>query len=122
MRARFLSLLITVLVVCSFAFASDSGKKSAACCDQKAHATKASLVKSGSKECTADMKECLAKGAKMSKECTDAEKANCPMMKGSKTAMKTSMKMDCCKGKDTKTTDAGKTKQESKDSNVKGME
>ena len=43
-----------------------------------------------------DAKECLAKDAKHSGQCTEAEKAKCDMMKASMT--KTGMKA-CCKAK-----------------------
>lgn len=74
------------------------------------------------KHCEAGSKECLMKGAKMSSECTAAEKANCEMAKSGKMT-KASDKMDCCKGK-AKASEAknavGKSKQDKSTADGKG--
>ncbi|MBI1807397.1 MAG: hypothetical protein HYR76_10145 [Ignavibacteria bacterium] len=75
-----------------------------------------------SKNDDGDSKECVLKGAKMSNACTTADKAHCDMGKSGK-MMKTSNKLDCCKGKakaaEAKNTE-GKTKQDKSTSDGRG--
>jgi hypothetical protein len=91
MKGRMLLvLLLTLVVSLSLSFAGVKGDEKAACCQK---GTKASMMKDG--------KECTAQNAKMSEKCTDAEKANCTMTKGTKASMKkaSGKTMDCCKDK-----------------------
>ena len=147
----FFIMSFAVLFLTSFVFAQDkadcsaktaSAKKSS-CCMQGAKASLTSDTKSSDKSevtvhimsvnnpntddktahnCEPGSKECNMKTAKMSSDCTAAEKANCDMAKSGKITMKkTSGKMDCCKAKNVEAKNTNsKSKQSKSTADAKG--
>ena len=145
MKPRLLFIvIIAIMISLSLSFAqtkndcpvsTTSSKKS--CCMQGAKASMTSDTKGtpqtmtvsnivgdekSAKHCEPGSKECMMKGAKMSSECTAAEKAHCEMAKSGKMTNATD-KMGCCKGKakasEAKNTD-GKSKQDKSTAYGKG--
>jgi hypothetical protein len=99
MKARMLVVLLLAVMV-SLSLGLANGDKKSSCCEK---GTKASMTKDG--------KECTMKEAKMSDNCTDADKAHCDMAKATKASMKKvgTKTMDCCKDK-TKASEAKNSK------------
>ena len=150
MKLRMLFMAVAVVLLISRTWADDKGdcsaktasSKKSSCCMAGAKASLTSNVKSSNnidatarvipinnpntdgkeaKECTHGSAECNMKTAKMSGDCTAAEKANCDMSK-SKVAMKnTKGTMGCCKGKNAEAKNTNsKSKQNKSTADVKG--
>ena len=106
MKARLFAVLLSFLLV-SLSYAGDKGDGKASCCQA---GSKASLTS------TTNVKDCPA-------NCTDAMKAQCPFMKGSKASLKkTSAKIANRSKVATKPTEAkaSKDKQETATAATKG--
>ncbi len=106
------SLALAIVFLSALAFADGKGNctdkntssSKASCCPAM---TKASLKSDAKSDCKMDAKECTAKNAKMSGECS-MSKGSCDMAKTTKASMKKAGgAMDCCK---TKATEAKDTK------------
>jgi hypothetical protein len=105
-------LLLTLALSLSLTFAQKTSGDSKAtteksCCMQGAKADKAvnmtksshaTIMLAGDKKLAEKASMCTRKGANGSMECTDAEKAACPVAKKA-SMMKAGNKMDCCKDK-----------------------
>ena len=149
MKLRIFSVvLFAVLFLSAITFADDKGDctaktaKASSCCMKGAKASLTSATKStdgadvtahvmpvnnvttdgkSAVDCQHDSKECDMKTAKMSGDCTAADKAHCDMAKSGKMTMKAGTKMNCCKPKNAEAKNStGKSKDTKATPIVKG--